>query len=124
MHKDNKVTTRSITILFTVSAVLFPSLALAHGNADKGKALYAQQCVSCHGASGKGDGPVAGALNPKPRNLTDKTYMTGLSDQHLFDVIKKGGTAVGKSPLMPGFGAALKDENIQDIVAFLRSLEK
>jgi mono/diheme cytochrome c family protein len=124
MHKDIKVSTSSITIFFTVSAVLFSSLALAQGNADKGKALYAQQCASCHGASGKGDGPAAVALNPKPRNLTDKTYMTGLSDQHLFDVTKKGGTAVGKSALMPGFGSALKDENIQDVVAYLRTLAK
>jgi len=119
MQKDIK---RSLVVMLTVT--LFPGLALAQGNADKGKALYAQQCVSCHGASGKGDGPAAVALNPKPRNLTDKTYMATRSDQSLFDVTKKGGAAVGKSPLMPGFGAALKDENIQDIVAFLRSLEK
>ena len=124
MQKDNKVATRSITIIFTVSAVLFSSLVRAEGNADKGKALYAQQCASCHGTSGKGDGPAAGALNPKPTNFTDKARMTGLKDQQLFDVIKKGGTGVGKSPIMPGFGAALKDGNIQDIVAFLRSLEK
>ena len=117
-----KSVTRSITIMLI--AVLFPCLALAQGNADKGKALFAQQCASCHGSGGKGDGPAAVALTPKPRNLADKAYMTGLNDQQLVDVIKKGGPAVGKSPLMPALGAALKDGDIQDVNVFIRSLAK
>lgn len=125
MPEDNivqKDITRSLVVVLT--ATLFPCLALAGGSVDKGKALFAQQCASCHGAGGKGDAPAAAALNPKPRNLTDKTYMTALNDQHLVDVIKKGGPAVGKSPLMPAMGAALKDGDIQDVIAFIRSLTK
>ncbi len=38
-------------------------------NVDKGAAVYAQNCVSCHGASGHGDGAAAAALTPKPRNF-------------------------------------------------------
>jgi len=34
-----------------------------------GKELFAQQCVSCHGVEGKGDGPAASALEPHPRNF-------------------------------------------------------
>lgn len=113
-----------ISIAITLSMVFFPYLARAQGNVDKGKNLFTQQCVSCHGPGGKGDGPAAMALKPKPRDLTDKAYMAGLSDQHLLDVIKKGGAAVGKSPLMPSMGAAMKDNDIQDVVAFLRSLAK
>ncbi len=120
MHNGMK---GAITMI-VLTAVFLPGHALAQGNADKGKALYAQQCASCHGASGKGDGPAAGALNPKPTNLTDKAYMAGLKDLHLADAIKKGGAAVGKSPIMPGFGAAIKDNDVQDLVAFIRSLTK
>lgn len=119
MQKD---ITRGLVVMLT--AALFPCLALAGGNVDKGKALYAQQCASCHGSGGKGDGPAAAALQPKPRNLTDKAYMAALTDQHLTDGIKKGGAGIGKSPLMPPFGASLKDGDIQDVVAYLRSLEK
>lgn len=36
----------------------------------KGQGLFAQNCVTCHGAAGQGDGPAAAALNPKPRNFT------------------------------------------------------
>lgn len=110
------------TILLT--AALLPGLALAAGNVAKGKALFEQNCASCHGPGGKGDGPAAVALTPKPRSLTDKAYMSALSDQHIFDTIKKGGAAVGKSPLMPSLGAALKDSEIHDVVAFVRSLAK
>jgi mono/diheme cytochrome c family protein len=103
---------------------LLPGLALAQGNAEKGKALFGQYCAACHGPSGKGDAPAAAALNPKPKDLTDKAYMAGLKDQYLFDLIQKGGAAVGKSPLIPPFGAQLKDGDIRDVIAFVRSLAK
>lgn len=115
-------TIRSLTIISV--AALIPTLAFAEGNANKGKALYAQQCASCHGAGAKGDGPAAAALTPKLKNLADKAYQAGLKDQYLTDVITKGGAGVGKSPVMPAFGAALKDEGVRDVVAFLRSLAK
>jgi mono/diheme cytochrome c family protein len=111
-------------VAMLVAVALLPGLALAQGNAEKGKGLFAQYCVACHGPSGKGDAPAAAALNPKPRDLTDKAYMAGLKDQYLFDLIQKGGAAVGKSPLIPPFGAQLKDQDIRDVIAFVRSLAK
>src|SRR3954468_15765210 len=39
----------------------------------RGAALYAQNCASCHGVAGRGDGAAAAALNPKPVNFTDRT---------------------------------------------------
>lgn len=110
-------------LLFLLLFVL-PILALAQGSAENGKTLYAKYCVSCHGSAGKGDGPAAAALNPKPRDLTDKAYMTGLNDQYLFDITQKGGAAVGKSPLMPPWGQALKDQDIRDVVAHIKGLAK
>lgn len=104
--------------------VTLPSLAGAQGNGEKGKALFAQNCAACHGTAGKGDGAAAAALNPKPRDLTDKAYMAGLKDEYLMDIVKKGGAAVGKSALMPPWGAAMKDDQIRDVIAFVRSLAK
>jgi mono/diheme cytochrome c family protein len=37
---------------------------------DVGRTLYVRYCASCHGRSGRGDGPVAGALGEKPTDLT------------------------------------------------------
>lgn len=58
-------------------------------------------CVACHGADGKGDGPGAAALNPKPRNYTDVAWQNGVTDEQLKKTILMGGAAVGKSPSMP-----------------------
>ncbi len=112
------------TLMGLAAVALLPGLALAQGNPEKGKGLFAQYCAACHGPIGKGDGPAAAALNPKPTDLTNKAYMAGLKDQHLFDLVQKGGAAVGKSPLIPPFGSKLKDDDIRDVIAYLRSLTK
>jgi hypothetical protein len=56
----------------------------------------------CHGESGKGDGPAAAALTPKPRDYTDATWQKSVTDDQIRKAITGGGAAVGKSPLMPG----------------------
>jgi uncharacterized membrane protein len=58
-------------------------------------------CVACHGEKGAGDGLAAGALPVKPRNFTDARWQATVSDDELRKIILKGGSAVGKSPLMP-----------------------
>lgn len=103
--------------------VLVPVLAFGQsGDVKRGNDLFHKNCASCHGNAGKGDGPAAAALKPKPRDLTDKAYMGALSDEQLATVIKKGGPALGKSPLMPPLGGALKDQDLADVIAYVRSL--
>lgn len=110
--------------LTTNGFLLFALLQVgwAAGNVAQGKATYQKLCVPCHGASGKGDGPASANLEVKPRNHTDRNAMSHLTDQNIFDVIKGGGLAVQKSHLMPPFAAALKDDQIWDVVAYVRSL--
>lgn len=104
-------------------ALLLVTLALGQ-DAGKGKTLFAQYCGTCHGATGKGDGPGAAALNPKPKDLTNPGYVKGLKDEYLEDLIAKGGPAVGKSPLMPPLGGALKGDDVKNVIAYIRSLAK
>ncbi|MBI2875728.1 MAG: cytochrome c [Candidatus Tectomicrobia bacterium] len=105
----------------------------AGGDPAKGKGYYAQWCSPCHGENGKGDGMVAASLNPKPRNHTDDKLMSTRTDQDIFQTIKGGGVAVKKSPFMPSFGppaptnnwgATLNDQQIWDLVAFIRTLHR
>ncbi len=65
------------------------------------KEMFDSRCAACHGTSGKGDGPGAAALNPKPRNYTDKTWQGSVTDEQIKKTIVMGGAAVGKSPIMP-----------------------
>lgn len=109
--------------------ILAGGLAVGAGEATKGDAkaggqLYQTYCATCHGKTGKGDGPSAANLNPKPRNHTDKKYMSSESDEEFFNVIKGGGASMGKSPLMPAWGTTLKDDQIRNVVAYLRKLCK
>ena len=107
--------------LVVVSLLCLAVDAIAQGNLEAGKQLYQQRCSPCHGPDGKANTPTAQALNPKPRDHTDGAYMNQLSNEHLSKVIKQGGTAVGKSPIMPPH-ADLNDQQIDDIATFVRSL--
>ena len=98
--------------------------AAAKHDLENGKAKYKLFCVACHGEMGKGDGVAAAALDPKPADHSDKKVMSALKDEYLFKVIKEGGAAVKKSPTMAAWGAALKDDDIHDVVAYIRTLAK
>ena len=109
-----------------ILSLLVPVLATGQskGDANAGKAKYESLCAGCHGKTGKGDGPAAASLNPKPQDHSDGKVMNSLSDQYLTDIIKNGGAAVKKSPLMPAWGKTLKDQEISDVTVYIRSLAK
>ena len=96
--------------------------AQTKGDADAGKVKYQTLCAGCHGNSGKGDGPAAGGLNPKPADLSDGAYYQKVNDNYLVEIIKEGGSKVKKSPLMPAWRGALSDKDILNVIAYLRSL--
>ena len=114
----------SRSALWFLLVFMTPALGVAQtkGDPKAGKAKYDANCVGCHGASGKGDGPAAAALNPKPQDHTDGKVMNALSDKYLFDIIKDGGAAMKKAPFMPASGKKLSDQEISDVVAYIRSL--
>jgi len=87
---------------------------------DKGREIYKANCAACHGETGKGDGPGAGALKPPPRDHTDRAYMSTLTDKNLADVIVMGGAIKGK-PLMPSH-PQLRGAELDGLVAYVRSL--
>jgi cytochrome c oxidase cbb3-type subunit III len=107
-------------LLIAVSTVAFT--AATAGDAVKGKEIYDQLCWRCHGRLGKSDGPVSSAMDPRPRDLTDHAYMSKVSDDDLLAVIKGGGAVVGKSPAMMAFKDTLSDDEIRDVMAFIRTL--
>ncbi len=120
LSQRKKYLSLALAILFVFGG-LTTTLAEA-ADPENGKKLFTQFCASCHGTSGKGDGPAAAALNPKPRDFTDKALMSQKTDERLFSVIKNGGAANGLSPLMAPWGSVLKDDQIRDVIAYIRTL--
>lgn len=112
-------------VSYLILLALIPVLGFAQtkGDAKAGKQKYDWAgCAGCHGATGQGNGPAAADLNPQPSDLTNGKYMITLSDKYLFGIIKGGGASVKKSSLMPSWGGWLKDEDIWNLVAYIRSL--
>jgi cytochrome c oxidase cbb3-type subunit 3 len=101
-----------------------PTAAAPGDPIARGAAHYKMLCATCHGEDGCSAGPGAAGLDPQPAHHCDGNYMNKLSDEHIFKVIKEGGMSVGKSPLMAAWGGALSDDQIHDVVAFVRSLAK
>lgn len=57
---------------------------------ETGKAVYAQNCITCHGTNGLGDGPAAAALNPKPRNFASGEWKNGGAPSQIYTTLTKG----------------------------------
>lgn len=86
-----------------------------------GRAIYLGRCALCHGKQGKGDGKMVRIIkDPPPFNLTKSTT----SDQYMFDIIYKGGEAMGRSPKMPPWGKDLADKEIESLVIYLKEIRK
>ena len=87
-----------------------------------GAALYQARCASCHGARGAGDGFNAPFLPVAPTAHDDSATMSLRPDDTLYDGIHAGGWILGKSHLMPAFGASLSDREKRDLVRYMREL--
>jgi cytochrome c553 len=86
------------------------------------KEMFTSRCAPCHGNEGKGDGPGATALNPKPRNYTDAAWQKSVTDDQLRKVIVMGGAAAGKSPIMPASPDLEEKKDVVDgLVKIIRS---
>jgi mono/diheme cytochrome c family protein len=86
--------------------------------AERGKRLYSQNCLPCHGQTGQGEGPMGKAIGVHPGNLTDRARMGKHSDGEIF-----WKSAKGKAP-MPAFDQKLNEKELWDLVAYVRSLAK
>ncbi len=79
-----------------------------------GQSLYEKNCATCHGMTGRGDGPAARALNPKPADLA--TMASHHPDGDLAWKIAEGRGA------MPAWKRTLRDVQIWEIVNYLKSM--
>jgi high-affinity iron transporter len=84
----------------------------------KGRALYAQTCAGCHGATGAGDGPAGKGLDPRPARFLDRDRAGALSPFALFSTVTYGIAGTG----MVGFEKQLDEAARWDLAFYVGSL--
>jgi mono/diheme cytochrome c family protein len=93
-------------------AVATPQVARAQAGAD----IFRVRCVMCHGPQGRGNGPMAASLNPRPIDFADAAKRLATTDSAVGDVIRRGRRS------MPAFGSMLSRAQVDSLVAFLKTL--
>jgi mono/diheme cytochrome c family protein len=83
-----------------------------------GQKVYAQNCASCHGETGKGDGRMGAELKPPPSNVADADWKHGATDGEIFTVVRDG---IRTTP-MKSFKSKLTTDQMWQVVNYRRSL--
>jgi mono/diheme cytochrome c family protein len=81
----------------------------------RGQALWKADCEACHGPQGRGDGPATAALRKKPKDLTRIARPPVFPDGVLAYRIANGGE------VMPAWKGALAEQDLWDLVNFIRA---
>jgi mono/diheme cytochrome c family protein len=114
------ILTIAIVITFQFYQLREPSRLIADAETDlheaeeAGSLLYTANCASCHGENGEG------ALAP---SFNSKTFLADVSDDLIFGLTKTGVPGTGMPAWSQEFGGPLTDEQVRELVAFIRSWE-
>ena len=103
-----------VIVLVTVGSMPFVAVA-----GDAGRSIYVDKCSPCHGDDGRGDGPAAPALVPRPRNFRDPGYWNDHTAAEQRAIIKRGKPGT----MMPPYDRDLDDAQIDAVVDFLRRFD-
>jgi mono/diheme cytochrome c family protein len=88
----------------------------------QGKRIFYAQCVWCHADATPAGPSNRSNLTPVPSLLNDGAVLNAQSDQYLQNIITLGGSALGKSAMMPPYGRVLSAEEIRSVIAFARAI--
>ena len=90
----------------------------------QGKRIFYQQCVWCHADATPAGPSNRSNLTPVPPLLNDGATLNAESDEYMQNIVTLGGTAMGKSAMMPPYGRMLSAEEIRAVIAFTRAIAK
>lgn len=103
-----------IVTLFCFSSFIYTQ-SITKEEIQRGKEIYEMNCASCHGESGKGDGPGGAGLDPKPRDFTNRySYKQGSDYKSLIKTINMGVTGSACVPY-----AHLGKKSISDVAKYI-----
>ena len=90
------------------------------GDPAAGQQLHVEHCAACHGLTGRAD-VVVMHMDETPADQSDPEYMKTLPDAYLYIAICRGGEGIGKSYVMSPWGDFFTDQEIKDMVAWIRT---
>ncbi|MGF1736825.1 c-type cytochrome [Photobacterium satsumensis] len=113
----------AITLFASILAyVLLANYPYSTANIDNGKTQYLANCVFCHGDNGHGDGTAAVGFEVKPDNIFDELQNPfGLKAELIHSVLDGEN---GQNGQMPAFGHTLSKEDVNDIFAYIESVNE
>ncbi len=112
---------RLLTTIVAATIAMAPSATpVLAADLNAAKQQFGELCARCHGSQGYGDGPDGATLATKPRNFHDCGLMAKDSDVLVTREMKGGSAAIGRSNDMPSWGEAFDDNQIQDLLAYVR----
>jgi cytochrome c oxidase cbb3-type subunit III len=89
---------------------------------SQGKRVFYQYCVWCHADASPAGPSNRSNVTPLPPLMNDGEKLNGESDEYMQNIITLGGSALGKSAMMPPYGKTLSPEEIKSVIAFTRAI--
>ena len=109
-----------LILLMTLWLLMIPACVLRSATdsvGERGRAIYLERCAVCHGPQGRGDGPEAPFLSPRPASLISAGTSVK-SDAEFLAVIANGKPRTA----MPAWKDRLSEEQRREVLAYIRSL--
>ncbi len=127
MNKIMSVGPYSLVMAIVTAALLAFDALAAEGNPVYGKKVYENKCASCHGINGDGNSPMSKHVKPVPSNFISREYKDShgknpkeYSNAEMKDILMFG----MKGTAMVGFADSLKEQEIEDVLSYIRSLHE
>jgi len=89
---------------------------------SQGKRVFYQYCVWCHADATPAGPSNRSNVTPMPPLMNDGEKLNGESDDYMQNIITLGGSALGKSAMMPPYGKTLSAVEIKEVIAFTRAI--
>ena len=88
----------------------------------QGKRVFYQYCVWCHADATPAGPSNRSNVTPMPPLMNDGEKLNSESDEYMQNIITLGGSALGKSAMMPPYGKTLSSEEIKAVITFTRAI--
>jgi mono/diheme cytochrome c family protein len=89
---------------------------------SQGKRVFYLYCVWCHADASPAGPSNRSNVTPTPPLMNDGDKLNGESDEFMQNIITLGGSALGRSAMMPPYGKTLRPEEIKAVIAFTRAI--